>query len=262
MDKYIIDELDPRFNKLKDLIQKYKWKDLVHGKDRSISYFIPPELVIKEYKTQSIHVTDSLTNWEWCNWVNRQSINKVLEYSCGFDTQVYFDLFRLNIIEIKDRPRCTYCGKYLNWTWRLGRGYNSSTPWVTEDNHFCNHSCQNKYKFKHPELYESVGYTITSWIYGREYDRHDPNEICYFYICRSNGYIKYGMTDNPNNRKYYLGTDNMHIIFTAKFEEVNNLEASVKLHFNGSEYISESELHRLILILKDKLKIRPIPYPF
>lgn len=259
--KFIISEDDPRYGKIGHLMKKYPWESLYKGEDRSMYYFIPFELVLTEYNSGSILVTNKDTDWEWTNWVNRQSISRVLKYTCNLTTQDYFDLFQLNINNKFDRPRCTYCKSELEWSGRLMRGYNRSTPWNTDANHFCDHYCQMNYIWENRELYEHTGYITTSWVRGRELTRHSDSETCYFYICISDGYIKYGLTVNPNFRSRFVTDKGLHIILVSNFREILALETSIKLKFNGREYIEYSELHKLIMLLKSLLKNRPIKDP-
>lgn len=54
----------------------------------------------------------------------------------------------------------------------------------------------------------------------------------------------------------------IHCILKSTRLEVANLEAKVKLEFDGNEYLDFKDLNKVIKDLKDILTIRPIVSPF
>lgn len=103
--------------------------------------------------------------------------------------------------------------------------------------------------------------------YYRYLSRGKLDDICYFYIAITPNYIKYGVT-NDLNRRSYLSTVfesepylTIHNIYKSTRLEVANLEATIKLKYNGNEYLDKSLLHNLIIDIKSILNTN-ITNPF
>jgi hypothetical protein len=261
----IIPPWDPRYGKLGHIWKKYNWNELISGEDRSIYYYIPPELVlteIKSYQTILKVITNDPDSYN--NWVNRQCISKYLHLSCNLEVQEYFDLLNLKINSSLNRPKCDYCHSYLEFSGRLGRGYNSSTPWNNDQHHYCNHSCQMGYRFNHPEEFTFIPELLTKMVRNREYTRYDrlSKSILYISTCEYDDLYKFGITVYSNFEPYRYGGNIAHILVKSTRDECANIEARLKLKFNGSEWINKKDLHNFIKELKDILLTRPVSDPF
>lgn len=59
-----------------------------------------------------------------------------------------------------------------------------------------------------------------------------------------------------------MGYENIEILLRSTGTEVAYLEATIKLHYSGSEWIPLSEYNNLIKDINKLIAIRPIANPF
>jgi len=279
----IIPPWDPRYGKLGHIWKKYNWDNLVYrDSNRVILYFIPPELVINEkiysrgWKVlKSIDYTD-----EYCNWSSSKPINNKLIETCELNNQDYFDLLILKINNKLNRPRCNNieCNSILKFSNRIFYGYNQTYPWNESDHAFCCKSCSAYYQSTHPNEFENGMQHKLNWINARYIPRNkiytdyrsylnkgNQYDECNLYISlTNNGFIKYGVTTNIENRRYmfYSNLITIHKLIDSYRFEIANIEAKLKFEFKGREYLNFDELHKFFNILKSILANRPVASPF
>lgn len=96
----------------------------------------------------------------------------------------------------------------------------------------------------------------------------DLSDTCYLYAANTDSYFKFGVTKDPSLRLFTSNLrelesySELHILLSSSRLEVANLEASIKLQFEGREYLKPEESHKFFSILKQLLATRPIANPF
>lgn len=147
---YIIPPWDPRYGKLGHIWKKYNWKSVVYVEGYYSTYFyIPTELVIKDY-TRYCRVLKLIDKTDdWCNWIYKRECKRILEYSCSLTMQEYFDLVILHINNRSDRPKCPVDSNIIPF-YSIYYGYGS--PYTSWDNKelpiCCSRSCRDIYRHK------------------------------------------------------------------------------------------------------------------
>lgn len=232
---------DSIFNKIKD---KYTIDDIMIHRENSIGIFIPPELIINELDGYSF----SATKESGVEISTKSPKHKeYIQYITDLDIQQLFDILILNINDVKDRPRCKSCGKYITWSGRFTFGYgNSQKIWNINENHFCNHSCRAKYSVDSRltgfGTYSNQASAQRSQFltYGNKFDE------CYFYIAIDGTELKYGICTDPDKRFLIQTFDKYKLIFKGTRLQVANLEYWIKIKLkNHNELIPYNrELHK------------------
>jgi hypothetical protein len=240
--------------------------------------FIPFELVLSEYETCDGSTKVSFNKLEdYYNWVSCKSIKRILDITCRLTVQELFDLTVLHINDIDDRPKCPICGTSLDWRYGFISGYGSADPWNSHEQKCCSISCANslvlsnldKYPIKsrsQQKFYDSqwTPIALTKRMMNTFISLGDPTDEIFFYVTYTkSGYFKFGITKDLGDRIHIDRGDYIHprIIKTLDRISAAYLEASIKLEFNGEEYLSPTETSKFFKIFKSKIT-KPIVNPF
>lgn len=274
----IIDISDSRYGKLGHLWKKYNYSNIWYSEGgRNSYYYIPPELLIENYVFRDGRKITKFPTNDWDNWIHCMKINDFLQRLCLITSQEYFDLLVLHTNSRLDRPRCAYCKSPLYFN-NIKVGYGGgggNSEWITRTSPCCDKSCASHYR-KSLGIYDEIWYRVNNDFMIRTKNERltfiNKDEIVkdtYFYITwTSEGLLKFGASSNLYNRichsyedsrGYYL---NPHIILVSDRIEIANLEATLKLEFQGREYLNPKEIKLLFKLLKRLLAIRPIANPF
>jgi len=141
---YIIPPSDPRYGKLGHLWKKYNYENLIYSEGNHRTYFyVPPELVIREYMLNTVVLKSPGPISGWDNWVYKRDISRLLINCCNLTIQEYFDLLILQINNITDRPKCPIC-KAPIYFYSIYYGYGSPyTSWINKKSLTCSHHCSD-----------------------------------------------------------------------------------------------------------------------
>ena len=243
MENLIINNSDERFSLINELYLKYNFNNLLYQESSfSMFYFIPPELVINEWygRFDSKVVKNPLSN-SWDNWVFKSVINKRLKYCCNLNSQDYFDLLILHINDRLDRPKCRYCGDYLNWTGYINSGYGNGGKWNYYNSLYCSNSCHISHQIDTTDF--KVRMEFKHFL-----NKGNLNDPCYLYLfCLDNYKLKFGITRNLYERKLLCSREGFEeiselLIYKGSRLQVANIEVLIKLHYNKiDEYFDYSE---------------------
>lgn len=261
----IIKNTDSRYKYLSYIYNKYNY-DNIFTKFKGYTgwwMFIPPELVLEYYESQTgTSYINTLEDYDpkdvGSNWISTINIRHAFK-SCNLTAQELFDILVLHINDTDDRPKCTNCGCELTFTGVM-IGYGSSHHWNEIKNVFCSRSCRNYYWHSHPNEYPEI---VRGSILAQRNSfisnslNADNNIIAYFYIAITESkLIKYGISVNPSGRVHRQSSYNrdeyvtFHIIKVGSVVDIANLESLIKLELNGHEYIEFNNLSNLIVLIK------------
>lgn len=289
----IINKDDPRYKLLPFIWEKYKFEDIFdegEGIKPKNKIFIVPELVMDDYITNKIYITNKVGGW-----VARDKERILLESTWLTEEQYYLIMVR-HINDTDDVPKCACrnCRKPLQYNYRFNIGYYT----------YCDHSCKSSeelmYQHENPDEYPNRANHTKEWsAKGREVsnfadlwddpdwresmidmlsERHkdplfrtkfdmmkficigDSNDTCYLYATVTDTNIKFGITQDIETRKF-LGniseesyTGELHQLYSDNRINIAYLEAILKLKFKGREFIEYNESSLLFKYLKDTLK--------
>jgi hypothetical protein len=241
----IISYEDPRFGKIGHLWRRYSWDNIKRGFGRRKEYFIPPELIKRDYVTH--RGTKILAKLESdSNWINSNSFANILWKTCELEVQEYCDLLVYHINDKLDRPRCCWCKSYLKFDYHLNQQYGF----------FCNESCSVSYAHRFSESLiahdlDNILNPITRIKASRNSFLSRCSESAHFYIVSTDYGPKIGVASNLEDRISYSRLDNWNykeILFDIILPSVDaaNLEAFFKLENDGSELISPESVQDYI----------------
>lgn len=239
------------FNKIKN---KYTIDQVMIHHENSIGIFIPPELIINEYNGYSFCARkDSGADIS----TKSSKFHKYIKLITGLTAQELFDVLILNINDTDDRPKCKYCGKYLQWSGRFTFGYGNSQRIWNFENHFCNHSCRAKYSVSNnltgfgTYLNQARAQRSQFLTYGNELD------ICYFYIAIDGSELKFGICTDPDRRFLIQKFNKYKLIFSGTRIQVANLEYWIKIELKDHKELIpyNRELHKFRRAYVNSLKL-------
>lgn len=197
-------------------------------------YYIPYELVVTEYDSDYIYTSFKEDGYIVANQ------SEYIKYLCNLTQQEYYDLLKLRIKYIEDRPKCDHpdCNEYVSWSGRIYSGYGNGRYKL----HFCSKECQLSYKYK---AYPDKGIaSISSRLKAKRssfLSRGDYSDQCQFYIGTTiQNKFKYGVTILSEDRIYFSKGDepklkNIKIIFEGTRFQLANLEYLIGVDLNQVE---------------------------
>lgn len=261
----IINESDSRFKLLDIIFQKYNFESIsIRYDDGYLEYFIPPELVISDYKYGSCEVYGLKLfneNSDVHNLVYPSKLSIFLNECCDLTSQELFDLCVLHINDTDDRPKCPECNRYIKFSGEFQRGY-SRHHWTNEPSHrlFCCNSCRTSYMHHHLDEYPHMIDTVTA-LSEVGYDPYKQFKSALirslnqsidsksdFYISISGEDFKFGISIHANDRilKVWNSNNYSYRYITMDVRITSLLEFLIKVESNyldksfNSEYQSKS----------------------
>lgn len=190
----------------------YQESELIKGTEHEVYYYIP-----------------------WIDkWIFSRSMSKVLK-SIGESPQSYYDRFFLNILDVKDRPKCTNCGEELEFN-KISRGY-SHHELGTQENIFCSRSCNASYYSRIGRI-GMDGYSETGW-----------------YISNKSGKVKY---ESSWEREYCEVLDKIPEVLkysTQSLEIEYDLTDGSKRRYRVDFIVTYVDGHNEIIEIKPKRKV-------
>lgn len=264
---YIIPPWDSRYGKLGHLWKRYDFNKIKYSDGGGrVYYFIPPELVVEDYITRNIQIKSILDKDNpWCNWISNRYLFYIEDLT-GLSLQEFFDLIVLKSNSKIDRPKCSFCGASLAWSGRFSHGYYGDTLWMNRKYNYCSDSCRTQMMRYDKDYYESFNEAIkdnieyvftkeakTKSAWSRFLNLGPLDDECYFYIARTKSRIfKFGITaydlETRSYQEMWRGEgyySEMKPLITRSRIFVANLEALLKLKFDGREYLEEKEIKDL-----------------
>lgn len=266
---YIIDPSDRRYGKLGHIWKKYNWIEgnLYRYFDgyQSVFYYIPPELLISEYGTDKIDISvNPKIGFERANWISNRC-SGIIEEVTGLTLQEFFDIVVLKINNRCNRPRCSniLCKVPLSWSGRFSHGYYGDTYWSIRPYHYCSTSCRTQmmridkdyYKSFNETQIDNIKYILTPYssiksAWRRFLNRGNLSDECYFYVARTqSNKFKFGITQEDLDIRSYQEAwqgegiyKSIKPIYLRSRRFVTNLEALIKLKFDGSEYLEDADI--------------------
>lgn len=137
LDDEVLNYLFSKYN-LSNIVRRYEGS-------RYPYYFLPHELITDS--TWSTHYAREISSDGL--WICSNKISMALKYLTNITTQIYYDLLVLHIKYIEERPRCEFCGDYLEFQGRVSRGYNK---YSNEQSHkFCSTQCSTLYYWRYSD---------------------------------------------------------------------------------------------------------------
>lgn len=285
----IIPPWDSRYGKLGHIWKKYKWDDLVipgKGIKPKNKILLVRELVLDEYP-------------EWRPYVARNKESILMELM-DLTEEEYFLITVYKVNRVIDKPRCPECHNYLDYNYRFNSGYwtfcsrscNASWNLKYQFSHLSDYPSRLKHlqdwysnRFDFSKAWEDPTWRSdqinrlslrfldpefrTKFDRGRFIHQGELNDKCYLYLAITESYqVKLGVTIDIDQRLYLNKLNDaesylcIHQVFASNRSEVANLEAQIKLRFNGNEYLDWVDLHRIIHVMKELLANRPVANPF
>ena len=265
----IILESDSRFKYLDQIYSKYDYYNILEEYPDDYPYIIIPQLLTIN-PIEDSEYNASFSDKDGYVYSRSYAARHVTKYT-GLTIQELFDLCVLHINDTNDRPKCHNCGKYIKWSGRITAGYGSGGHrWDESEYHFCSRECASRFQYDNLDKYPNCkkfieeGGTFGLMIANPEdynwnrtliksrrtnfIQNGGLDDECYFYVTwTSDGYFKFGASEDINQRKSYSGFIDQyiscHLIHTSTRLKIGNLEALIKLKLNiNNEYIEESEV--------------------
>lgn len=229
---------------LLNILFSYKLSDLTQGFGHRLYYWIPGEI-------NSIEPGHGY-------WYHYRTLESELN-QYGWTVQEYFDILILHINDTEDRPRCPYCGRFLEWSGRLTYGYGQDY-WFESTHHFCSPSHRTLYMSSHPDEYQDFAELLDSGgnlnavrrdpnkslnndnlerkinsMWGTWLSKGNKTDECSFYIGKLvTGEFKYGVTSSEDDRAASYKFKKLKVILTNSREYVGALEAQIKFELNNA----------------------------
>lgn len=295
---WIIPPWDPRYGKLGHIWKKYPFNKLFKEgegvKPKNKIYFIP-ELVIENYITNKVYLTK-----EYGDWISRNK-ESILTYSMHLTEEEYYLLTVLHINRKLDIPRCPNCKCQLTYTYRFNVGYwifcsrscNASfnlryqfahlDQYPTRLQHTIAWSLAGRAASDFGELWKTEEFrnkminSLRSRIWDPKFRTYcdmrrfilsgDENDEAFLYVTENEKYFKFGATKDPELRSRLMPldggpSDRVRCIIKSTRLEIAYIEATIKLHFKGREWLDVSESHEFFKYCRLVLTDRPVPNPF
>lgn len=268
MDKFsnlIIPTWDSRYGKLGNIFS-HDWVEgdlFIHPPNKSIQYFIPPELVINSYVTYQVSIKTQI-EYTYDNYISNRA-PWLITRTTGLSPQELFDLTVLKINNIQDRPRCSHCHKLLDWSGRYTHGYYGDGEWVTRRFNYCSDRCRTRHMNLHQDYYTDWAKSRVNNIqYLIDYRTNikscmhqfinlgSPDDKCSFYIAHWNNRVKLGVSHDVQFRSYNWGNsyDDYEVIFECDRVNIAYFEAVIKLNLKSAkedfDITMESEIRKLV----------------
>lgn len=264
----IIPQWDPRFGSVGKLFKKFDFNKIYSNEGLLSKYLIPKELVLVEIDRWSGRGNHILVSKSKDNLVSNRRFSNILFESTHLTPQEYYDLLVLHINNIEDRPKCVNCRCKLSIS-RLHLGYSSHKDY--DDYHtFCSISCSKQYYMNNVsedtvksnlfiELNKNYKFRVKSEM-NKFKSMGNESDLCSLYLeVTESGKLKFGVTaDDLEDRLYHSMISDQYTEITELFcdtrNRVANLEALIKLEFNGREYLELSEKDTLLRLLNNYIK--------
>ena len=265
----IIPPWDSRYGKLGHIWKKYNFKNIFNYiSQNSLYYYIPPELVIKDLITNKIDVRKVPIEWEYANLISNRFLFRIYDY-INLSGQELFDIIILHNNSKLNRPRCAFCHRYLNWSYRFSHGYYGDGGWMYRKYNYCSTSCRTRMmrldinyysKFnesiKQNYVFMHSIYSITKSSWTHFLNKGNLNDLCHFYIAITrDNLIKFGVTAESLEVRSYMEAwkgagfyRSIKSIFTRSRLFIGNFEALIKLSI-GKEYLIQSNYSQLLSLI-------------